>query len=85
MRSYFEQLKSHPKIARGWIVRGVLPSLHLRFVTRNGNKILQQSCSVTWEFSREIFIDGQFTNRDMTIEWLDVPTEEETSIGKKAI
>jgi hypothetical protein len=49
----------------------------IRWITRNGEKVLQQSLLVNIYFSKDIFKYGDFTNKDMGYIWFDVPILEE--------
>lgn len=49
----------------------------LRWIIRNGEKVLQQELFVRVEFSTTIWKRGDFTTEDSGYVWFDVPTEEE--------
>lgn len=70
MKEHFEALKNHPRIARGWRVWSITPSMDLRW----NNGVLQQFCGVRWRHDREQHVGGgYYSQEDTTSEWLNVP------------
>jgi hypothetical protein len=45
----------------------------LRWVIRDGEKVLQQQCFVRVILSKDTFQNSRFTNEDEKYVWLDVP------------